>query len=720
LGILNKINKRGQLSIFIILGVLMLILVTTYFISLYKESDLDVSELRAMRLDEITDPVERYITECLIQTSKNAILQMGELGGYTNLERNGFNIKIDDPTNSDAVVLSIGASPALSNEIFAIPYYYQMKSPSGCLDNCEFVLGFPELYNDAPRTSIEGELDIFIDENIDRCINDFEIFKRQGLEIIEHGEPKVDSRVNVNTISFRLNYPIEIKTTDTEYGLNNFYTSHNINLNEIYNLALEITALQARYRFLEMQVLNLISSYSNLDSDIPPVAETTFEFGSPGKFWVRSQIKETIQGMLSKYVKALRAVGSNNYVDIGANNELSRKLLDAQMSIELSKDYDLDVYFNYLDFWPIYFDITCDDEICKADTFSSSFLLLFGIQRYRFYYSVSHPVMVKIHDKKALNGEGFNYFFFLESNIRHHEPVIPSMEVEIESGMASSELLCNENQRNSGNYTFNVVDALTDEPVKDIVLSYICGEQSCLINKLESETFDGKLPICLGGVLSIGKPGYMSYGIPMHTQLNEGEDLGEIKLEPFRRKNITISKLNLVKPIDGTEEDKWEFRGESNLKKGQEAIVIMEKILLPGESSHIQIIELTGDERLAEVDVVPGDYNLKVILLDKNTIIVPPEKREEKELWGLIKETYYVPEDPIIFNETSPWPLGGIDDIYTLSNQIDSKDQIVIKSLAFEIGEVPEIERKAEDLIILSLLENYTTEYNNQLGFSYR
>ena len=73
---------------------------------------------------------------------------------------------------------------------------------------------------------------------------------------------------------------------------------------------------------------------------------------------------------------------------------------------------DLEVNFNYFNWWPIYFELTgrgVSGERIGPETTSSSYLSFIGIKRYNFYYDVSYPVLVDIYSEDAFNNEGLHF-----------------------------------------------------------------------------------------------------------------------------------------------------------------------------------------------------------------------------------------------------------------------------------------------------------------------
>ncbi|MFT4303947.1 MAG: hypothetical protein ACMXYG_05245 [Candidatus Woesearchaeota archaeon] len=698
--------KRSQISIFLVLGIVLIVMLASFILINFNIADLEIEQDTAINMEFVNDPIFLYVTECLNSISYDAIIEIGEHGGYADIERYGLNVNPNDPLNSEAVALSLTGSSDASSSLFAIPYFFHMVSPTGCAVGCEFLISIPELYKTSGVRSIEGELDYFVDAHLERCIDDFRTFRQTGYDITILDKPKVDSRVNINSISFMLYYPIQISQGGNVYTIDRYYYEHDINFGNILEMAIDVTYTQAEYRFLEYQVLDMLSAYSGLDNVLPPLADSTFNFGDPGQIWVKSDVKNSMQDILMKYVNALRVYGSNNYVDLG-DDEFSARYLDHQMRVVLSRDYDLDIFFNYLSLWPIYFDMNCEGEICRPESFSTSLLPFIGTQRYEFFYSVSHPVLVKIHDPTAFNGEGYNFYFFLESNIFNNDIIWPGGFGAFESPTSGSSLMCNENQKTSGVHTMEIIDGITGELVEDVLLMFNCATESCTMDPITNGTFESSLPVCVGGRLILQKEGYMTKSVYVEPRLDEDDNIGEVVFEPLRNVEININKIKILKDLDI---NNWTQQGQGGLRANQEATIILTSVNNP---EFIQLVTIDGNDK-GTARLVPGEYHVQVFLLDKNTIIIPEDERQETALGGIIRNRYTMPE--VIFNESNPWQLGGLDGNYRL-NRVNEGDTVTISVIALEMGEVLEENRKIEDIEVLSFLEDYMERYNHLLGF---
>ncbi|MFT4343662.1 MAG: hypothetical protein ACMXYE_02845 [Candidatus Woesearchaeota archaeon] len=709
---------KGQATIFMILGVLLVFLTISAVFLMDTAQDTETQVSISTGLEGTATPIENFVTQCLQTVSRSGIHYAGEQGGYTDISE--LDININSPTNSDAITL---APPGSANPFHGIPYFWHMKSPDGCVNNCQFNLEMLELTKGFDIPSIEEQIEAYINENLEFCLDSFTSFTDRGYEIRELSDPESEVTIGIDGASFNvyLNYPIEVQAGENVFRVEDYYTSYNIDLARIYALALEITLLQKDFRFIERQALNLLSLYGNIDGEIPPFTDTTFDFGSPGNMWTKTNVRNAVREVILKYTPFLRVTGTANDVSYGTD-ELSEKMYDTYMRIDPIGEFnydDLEVYFQYLPIWPMYFDMNCDGEVCRAESFSSTLMTLIGVQRYRFAYSLSYPVLVRIRDPSAFNDEGFDFYFALEANIHNNEPLEPGSDWGFEYNVVSGEtMLCSASQMNSGEHTFTVVDRLTEQPVENVAVMYSCGGETCSIGNLADGTYSGRLPICLGGTLSVFKEDYVTTQVPLSTFLDEDRDLGEVYLDSFRTRNFTLRKLPIVKPagVDHIDPMQWETRGITELSENQEAVVIL-TLPIDGMEDHMQVVMLSHEEPIGQAELVPGTYEIEVIMFDGSEIIIPNRTDRVNVIGSLVTQRVHYPK--VEFNETSMWMLGNMRANFTISPLMDDTNTVILIAPALELGMVPEERRMIEDLEIQSLMTNYTDRYMSSLGFRY-
>ncbi len=170
-------NKKAQLTIFIIIGVvLLMVLFISISLSNYRSDENQI-------LSEEIRPINNFVESCLKYISENATWTLTRHGGQI----------------SELVYDKI-----------------------------------PEL------SQMESELSEYINANIDFCINDFEVFKKRGF-IITQSNHIVETRINQEDITFTLIYPIKLQKQDSVTELDTFvFVYQGISLPYLRNAAIQI------------------------------------------------------------------------------------------------------------------------------------------------------------------------------------------------------------------------------------------------------------------------------------------------------------------------------------------------------------------------------------------------------------------------------------------------------------------------------------------------
>ena len=554
-------NNKSQVTIFIILGLLILIgaIFMIYLKSVGSESN--NIEIVTENIPNDFKPAQNHITNCLFQIGKEGIQKIGTNGGYidaNNPEYTGEQLNFNEanPTESDGVVISSDMS---------VPYWYHMDTPNTCeLNECDTSFGFPLLED------IEYQLSLYIGKNIDKCIDGLnESLKEQGAELTKETIPVLRTSINKEDISLRMDYKINIMFQGKEETLNFFITKLDINLGNSYTLALLLANAEGTNRILEKTLSLIMSNYQGPDFNLlPPVYASTT--GPMQVIWPKTLVELRIQDLLKAYTPIYKVENTDNGV-----------ILDAEGSTVLKNIYDyafitnpfnlsgMEVRFHYMD-WPIYLDITPSadgGETIKPDVDETEIPLSSTVIRntYSFKYDIAFPTLVEIKDKTAFDNQGYSLFFALEGNIKSNEdiysymlqyPLNPDLpddlfelegfdqdeysgSVPLEDDYPAGEFafgedgslpniqdsdmkkvtkpnippnnhFCDEEQKLGPEIEFYVTDKLSNDPIEEAVVYYKCGPfYSCRIAFTDETGYaKGKLPLCETGAIKFEKTGY--------------------------------------------------------------------------------------------------------------------------------------------------------------------------------------------------------------------
>lgn len=668
-------NKKGQVTIFIIIGIVLLLSagLTFYFVRIAEEGEEEVELIATLVPVEFTQ-VKDYVEDCIKIIAIDALREFGEHGGYTSMSEDDFNFNINDPTESDAISIS----PA---SFSPIPYWWYLVSPNNCL-NCQ-------VFSAAPVGDLERILDRYVNSNLLSCINDFEPLKEQNFVFENIGEIDTNSIIAANDVIFGVNYPFGVSKGASTTEIENFVIRIELDLGEILELALGISVNQVNGQYLEDILLHLISIYSGKDVDkLPP---TILVDNSPLIIrWSENLVREKLKEILSTNI---------HFIDVDRTKD-ANKINDPVYNIFfldiLGKDYDLGVDFNYYSDWQIYLDIIPShgdilEPTSDIQTFEPTPFPPFRINTYQFYYDVSFPVLVTLTDEKdtvkgLFGDQGYKFYFALEGNIRDNinlrdwmngEGIISIDPSEIEVTVAGNpqlpnpSLFCSPTQRTSGEYIIKVYDNDDNTDLEGVSITYGCGTHiSCPIGTTELDEvsgeflYKGRLPVCDGGYIYLRKEGYVGKTLPFTAEFNPADPEIPILIDPLATKQVSVKKYIMTTPNQPT------LPPPSILDGVNDMVTINIKNL--GDPSLDQFVLFDGSNPFAastqNIDLIPGTYEVTINYFSKIGYTIPKHCERlcvDDDFINLITGTcddwIYEPNEQDVPNEGTNVPPGNIE-----------------------------------------------------------
>ncbi|MBD3310034.1 hypothetical protein GF351_02335 [Candidatus Woesearchaeota archaeon] len=707
------VSRKSQAALFIILGILLIFAVVLYFAVTISIQEPAAEEAIPLVEEVPTEfmPVREYVEFCISRVSERAIRDIGDQGGYTAPEDYGIAADEADPTSGSAVVFSPGSS-------LSVPYWWHLQSSNRCTGSCVFTSERPPLYRSTGTQqdrSIEAQLDRYVRDNLRDCLGGFESLESAGYIIEEMGDIDVRTSVGQEDIGLYVVFPLIARTGDSEHIINDYYITHPVNLRRIYELATYIANTEAEYNYIEKDVLNLIVAFSSLDPDrLPPMADYRFRFGDE-VYWQESEVRKKLEQVLQSYIQLLQVDGTLDYTYREfPEDELKESLYNRQMIIPVNRSFpDLAVSFNYLEWWPLYFDLNCEGELCRPMSANNPYSNLVGIQQYNFAYDVSFPVLVQVYDPAAFNDQGYMFNFFLESNIRNNKAMNASFSPLETVDAPAGSMLCDENKRNSGVNLIRVTDA-AGSPLEGVDASFTCAGESCHVGTTDADgELKSRFPVCLGGVLTLTQTDYLSKSMFLDTELEQGVTV-EAFLDRIYEQQVVIKKKKVVRSAG-----EWTFmENPLDLDIQEEAMVVLERVPdTVGEEEFSTVARFTGSQSgPSDLRIAPGTYAVSGnLILDENIII--PEQERTEGTWPFEQE-YTIPQ--VDFNES--FPSGGIEGVeWTFSRSaLENNDVVVLYLVSPDIAGIPESQRRVEDLDQINNIEDYSRSYRQELVPGYR
>ncbi len=650
----NFFQKKGQATIFIIIGIIILLTIAVlyYFITQTTEAKLGIAlQQDSAHGDAVA--VQQYVSACLNDIAKNAIVLLGQHGGYINLSRTDLHSQIFDIDETDQT-----AGDAVQFGALQIPYWWYENSQHSCTRCSITTKNIPTLKN------MEEQITAYTQENLMLCLDNFASLEKQGYAITAAQEPRIETAIGDEAVYVQLTYPLEITKETSTSSLENWYVELNVPLQSIYNAANEIVTMEIRNQFLEQITLNITSAYSGLDEErLPPLA--AFTEGYAVVYWMKQNVKEQLGKYLKTYISLIQIKGTTGAVELQPENKYGTGFF-SMLSRESSHEFgtlEIDFIDPTTDFTEYYLDITPrTGELLKPKIYTNEFpVLLPPIQtnHYSFYYDVSYPVVVTLKDANALQGEGYTFFFALENNIRDNRNLMDwaqglgsygpwdasTVEIRLKEGVPTTypsgidtktnetiystyeepekTLICSATQRLSGTVKVAAYNGITGAPIPSASIAFRCGTYKiCSIGATDaSGKYEGNFPVCIGGAVRIDADGYYTTFVGLDTT-PEKEDkiialLEQQKQVPVTIKFIPSSRANTS--ISSTALQNLAF----DMDKTDSVLLTIEKV--PDqlfEAPFSQVVSVSKQEP-ATITLVSGAYTVNALLLDQEGIIIP-------------------------------------------------------------------------------------------------
>ncbi|MFH1455424.1 MAG: hypothetical protein ABIF40_00560 [archaeon] len=196
-------EKRGQATLLIILGLVLLILIV---LVVFLRSDIlsfaeEVGIIESQAAGEMQDEVEIYVSLCLDQTAENALAFVSNYGGYYDL-------------------------PSTADPTFLMPFY--------------FYEGDSQIIT---KEELETEISKYLDNELYFCLQNFIDLENQGYGITT-GVSETSVLITEDDIVFDVYFPILIIKDSVEISVTEFSFSMPSNLNTIYNVAEQLIQTQ--------------------------------------------------------------------------------------------------------------------------------------------------------------------------------------------------------------------------------------------------------------------------------------------------------------------------------------------------------------------------------------------------------------------------------------------------------------------------------------------
>lgn len=732
--------RTAQANLFIIIGLVILIIIISGGYLYYTQTKQAVhGALQQETVPDALVPLQGFITQCLQNVATDALVKIGEHGGYVEINAGTgdvtskqFRINDQNPTEADA----------FSWYGQYIPYWWYLQTPYGCVDCYVSNENIPTL------EEIQQQIQHYVARELDTCLGNFSSYTEQGFRVTPTGHATSQVYIQDKTVLVTLAYPLTIGKETVYAQVKNFYVELPLAFKDVYQLAYELVALEMINQTFEHLTMTLVSLYSGIDANkLPPIADAQETYSIVR--WTKIDVKNKLHDLLTSTIPLLQFDHTQDAQKISTGIDAYQKGISNLLYVEgIEQEYPFEVHALY----PHSSDamhvvITpSNGEILEPEV--KHFKEFFGVlppqqeNNYRFFYDISYPVLLHIRDPMAFQGKGYNFYVALETNILDNRDLLqwhrgkgtvgqvrqkPSLNIKfrqvintsLPSGYdpatntttvitlrnATQTLFCQKNQRLSGAIDITVMKQRT--PLSDVQLTFGCGTYDyCSIGTTSNGSLATTLPLCEGGWLKAEKEGFGTAIVPLTTQIDK-DDHVPIRMQPTKKFTVT-AKTILTTVLNQTPlSQRGSLQKIASTKAAAQPLVPGEKVVLTIASSASTVLDpvitrtimLTSDTPDVIIDLPPNKYSVLAVLTSDRGITIPPETRTVGD------QTFTI--DGI---ELKPALLGGVS-LDSTTGAWDVTEQALQKDhLVFYLLKTPP-PQKLEDLNELQRAQTLAREY---------
>ncbi len=213
-------SKRGQITIFIIIGILMLGATALAF---YSQ---EISSFFAPEFP-VDSEINQYVTSCLQGTADEALAIIGKNGGYL----------------------------------------YPSDQTLAYSENRKLVLEYKDHKTALPQAAdIEARLERYLNDNFEYCLNDFSAYKQRGI-VVNAGKPQIKATVGTDSVQFNVDYDVAFTKGNRKTEIKSFSYISNFALGKALSLSEGIIS-QVHKTQLEIDGLKKLKKVGTSDVEV--------------------------------------------------------------------------------------------------------------------------------------------------------------------------------------------------------------------------------------------------------------------------------------------------------------------------------------------------------------------------------------------------------------------------------------------------------------------
>lgn len=477
-------EKRGQVTIFVIVALVVVASIASYFI-IRSIIDQDSSS------GEFSD-VFSYYEECIGQYAKTGISIAGSKGGFIE--------DLDYEPGSEYA--PFGNQLNLQGSL--VPYWYTIKGNGISNENV------PTL------ESIQNQLNGYIGERLSGC--SFDIYRLQGLDI-SLDNAVVQTSINQESVSVKVRSTLTVVSDNSSAQRTDFDLDVPTKFGSLFSQAKEIYEYQQNNLFLENYSYDVLRLYAPVDG---------VEIQCSPETWVIQDVFENLQSGLSQNLATIKFDGDYHvkssldddryyYVDVNTRDVDSAQVL-----------YDPS--------WPSRFEVYGNEgsllvarPVGDGQGLNS---LGFCYVPYHFVYDMMFSTVIRLSSQEDIFQ--FPVVVVIDKNVPRKAY---QSSISIDYGDSSS--LC---EASTQQVSVQVRDS--DGAVANANVRYKCFDQTCPVGETNGNGIvSGNIPGCLNGFIEVDSEGHSS-GSFVFSSHNTSNALVYIEKEYPINVSLLVDGLN--------------------------------------------------------------------------------------------------------------------------------------------------------------------------------
>ncbi|MBT3417094.1 hypothetical protein HN425_03440, partial [Candidatus Woesearchaeota archaeon] len=315
-------KKRGQLTLYIILGIVILAIFIILFSMRYQTLEQDFeSEMNSIIVPEQIKPAKDYFDVCLKRVTVEGINLIAAQGGYINIPEEKYKRTITDDFSN---VLNLYS-------VYDVAYWFY-ESSNGIKET-----------QVPTKEKMEEELGSYIDNNFNDCYYFAKSFEDDGFDINYPESIMTEVIINKNNVQVKLNSDLRISLKDVTSDINKLMIISDSKLGELYDLAVRVMEKENEDLFLEEKTIDFMSVYEEIPF-------STTEFSCERKVWRKGDVLRDFKGITNTNIGAIRLKDPASSAYIKTNKDY--------FEIDLIKPNYITETFSYSTDFPMYMDVS--------------------------------------------------------------------------------------------------------------------------------------------------------------------------------------------------------------------------------------------------------------------------------------------------------------------------------------------------------------------------